>query len=120
MIKVVNANELTKIELKINTSELYTWCDCCKNRVAIDACEDYKSGRKFDEMAKETLENKLIYGELENGVLDTSFHFVCPICWGGHKLIPLKFELEGCKQVMIFKGEVIKMPILKEFEGGKK
>lgn len=114
MIKLVDASELTKLELQINSSELYTRCEGCENLVGLDNCEDYKTGRKFKDLARQTLENKLLYDEMgEDGVLDASFHFCCPICLGGHKLIPLKFTLESVKQVMLFKGEMVKMPVLK-------
>lgn len=114
MIKLVDASELERLELQIDSSGLYTRCDGCQNIVAINNCEDYKTGRKFNDLARETLENKLLYDEMgEDGVLDATFHFHCPICLGANKLVPLKFTLESVKKVMLFKGEIVKMPVLK-------
>lgn len=97
----VDKNELSKVELKINTNGLYTICPRCNNSIAVSNCEN------FDKEINEHLENKLIYEDIDvNGVVDVNYLFTCPCC-EGKKLLSIQFTLNSEKTVLIFGAKIL-------------
>lgn len=98
----VDANELTKIDLKLDTSGAYFECGYCKNLFCVGNADE------FDGSVREYIENKLIAGEIdEKGELETALFCTCPICFKKCK-VDLNLKLVGVKQTMLFKSKVVK------------
>lgn len=101
----VKADELLKIDLKIDTSGLYHRCHNCKNVIAVGNVDD------FAKNVREFIENSLIANNGVEGEIETSFYFACPACLAGN-YVGLNFNLTNQRQVMYFKGKLQKRPIL--------
>lgn len=98
----VDKNQLSKVELKLDTSGLYAICPRCNNSIAVANCED------FDKTINEHLGNRLVYeGIDEKGLIEVSYFFTCPCC-EGKKLLPLEFRFLSEKSVLLFGAKVSK------------
>lgn len=97
MIKLfVDKNQLSKVDLQINTSGVYTKCEKCDNLIAVGNSEGF-----FKEV-RTALENKLIYeGVEECGAAELNYCFECPVCFG-KKIVPLELRLQTEKTLLIF------------------
>lgn len=104
MIKCVNADELTKLDLQITSGRAYFNCPHCKNVFAVANCENFLEG------ASEMLKNKLVYNQIgEDKRAEMVFFDACPVCLKQVK-IDLEFRLECEKRVMIFSTKCVEKP----------
>lgn len=102
MIKFLDANKISKLDLKITTAGLYTECENCKNSFAVGNSDG------FLREVREALENNLIHNGIdEKGIVELNYCFECPACFR-RKFVPLEFKLETEKTLLIFGTKISK------------
>lgn len=96
----VDKNQLSKVDLKISTSGLYTKCEKCDNLIAVGNSEGFLKD------VQNVLINKLIYeGVEECGVAELNYCFECPVCFD-KKIVPLELKLITEKTLLIFETKI--------------
>lgn len=100
-MKIINANELSKLDLQVLTSKAKVKCLKCRNDIYLFNLKG------MSKEVNELLTNKLIYEGLNGkGQLELSYFFECPICHYYEKIF-LHFLLNERKETLIFDCEVI-------------
>lgn len=105
-MRVISKNDLVKLDLKLDTSILFTKCHDCHNLISFNNIE------KFRKDINQLLQEKLVANGLdEDGNAEINYFFTCPNCLKS-KIITLRFNLIVEKQIMLFQVRELKRPQL--------